>query len=169
MLIVFGTLEICEEATVESRFSMVELYRKLFLEMSSESGEGRIAEEPCHRAEDRDARDAELLVVWHSLEFFEKRAGRSMASASGRLTKHSKEKNVSSLFDRKSLVAIWTHAELAWQDGWPSALEAPGREIKYWVPSIYNCWMIEKSKVSCLIMFEYFNAWNFRLFACSNA
>ena len=109
---------------------MVELYRKLFLEMSSETGEGRIAEEPCHRAEDRDARDAELLVVWHSLEFFEKRAGRSMASAEfGRLTKQSNKIQVSSLFDRKSLVAIWTHAELAWQDGWPSAPEAPGGEI----------------------------------------
>ena len=146
MLIVFGTVQICEEATVESRFSMVELYRKLFLEMSSESGEGRIAEEPCHRAEDRDARDAELLVVWHSLEFFEKRAGRSMSSAElGRFTQDSRSKG-SSLFDRKSFVVIWTHAELAWQDGWPSAPEAPGREIEYWVPSILICWMFQSQR-----------------------
>ena len=144
---------------MESRFSMVELYRKLFLEMSSESGEGRIAEEPCHRAEDRDPRDADIFVVWRSLEFFEKRAGRSMASAEfGRLNKRPNKSKELSLFDRKSLVAIWTHAELAWQDGWPSAPEAPGGEIESWVPSILNCWMSEKSKDSCLIMFAYCNA-----------
>ncbi len=83
---------------------MVELYCKLFLEMSSESGEERIAEEPCHREEDRDPRDADLLVVWHSLEFFEKRAGRSMASAEfGTLKGRSGEKGRAYSTGRASL------------------------------------------------------------------
>ena len=120
---------------MESRFSMVELYRKLFLETSHEPGAGQGAEELGHRSEDRDRRDAELLAIWRSLEFFEKRAGRSMPSAEfGRLKKQASDHIGSSLFDRKSLVTMWTHAELAWQDGWPCPPDARGGEIEFGFP-----------------------------------
>ena len=107
-------------------FSMEELYRKLFLEVeATQHCDGKdMVERPQTRNALTKERDMDLLQIWHSLEFFEKKSGRAVAAQElGRLNPHYRASSVDSHLDRQTLCAFWTHAVQAWEDGWPSTAQ----------------------------------------------
>ena len=114
-------------------FSMEELYRKLFLEAEVLQPRNKkdTGEKLLKRVAVLEQRERDLLQIWQSLELFEKKSGRAVASEElGRFKLQYRASSVDSRFDRQTLCTLWTHAVQAWEAGWPSTPQGePGFDL----------------------------------------